>query len=415
MSDSKSGAAARSSPAGMVRLALSIGGVAFVVVNVVLMVAGEMAAGTIVPAALWAGAAVCFLGAFVAFMLEPNKKTSDPVKPADPAKDGGETAPPPAAAEAAKADAIPTGVADAPKAGEPAVDGKGGEAADGPPAPPLVRRGNPLRWLRGGVTAVVACLVGLLLMAHPGQLRWGVPIGAVFMVVASWGVMDFLGTFDDEDKRVVASHSLRSLASPALGFLASFVLFAITLGLAHDGRGLPQIGWGVVVTLAFIFAVVMLFRLGHTLGVWAEDEDGVDRPIWKRHGFWLVVLAAGLMFPFMGSYALWDPWETHYGEVSREILAKDDWISLWWAQDGWFWSKPVLDMWMQAITMATLGVHYQPDKMLVGDGMKPFFHPEWAVRAPVVLLTIVALYFLYKGVAKTFGRRPAFLGGLVLA
>ncbi|HEY8088713.1 MAG TPA: glycosyltransferase family 39 protein, partial [Polyangiaceae bacterium] len=136
---------------------------------------------------------------------------------------------------------------------------------------------------------------------------------------------------------------------------------------------------------------------------------------WKRHGFWLVVVSAVLLFPCMGSYALWDPWETHYGEVSREILAKDDWISLWWAQDGWFWSKPVLDMWMQAVTMATLGVHYQPDKMLVGDGMVPHYHPEWAVRAPVVLLSIVAIYLLYKGVAKTFGRRAALLGGLVLA
>jgi 4-amino-4-deoxy-L-arabinose transferase-like glycosyltransferase len=37
------------------------------------------------------------------------------------------------------------------------------------------------------------------------------------------------------------------------------------------------------------------------------------------------------------------------------------------------------------------------------------------VRAPVVLLTILALYLLYKGVAKTFGRRAALLGGLVLA
>jgi 4-amino-4-deoxy-L-arabinose transferase-like glycosyltransferase len=227
--------------------------------------------------------------------------------------------------------------------------------------------------------------------------------------------MDLLGTFDDGDDRVVATHTLGSLASPVVGFLASFVLFALALGLAHAGRGLPQIGWGVVVTLTFILGVIMLFRLGHQLGVWSTDEDGVDRPFWKRHGFWLVVVAAVLLFPCMGSYALWDPWETHYGEVSREILAKDDWISLWWAQDGWFWSKPVLDMWMQAVTMATLGVHYQPDKMLIGDDTMPHYHPEWAVRAPVVLLTIVALYLLYKGVAKTFGRRAALLGGLVLA
>ena len=39
-------------------------------------------------------------------------------------------------------------------------------------------------------------------------------------------------------------------------------------------------------------------------------------------------------------------------------------------------------------------------------------HPEWAVRAPVVLLTIVAMYLLYKGVAKVVraprgaARRP---------
>jgi 4-amino-4-deoxy-L-arabinose transferase-like glycosyltransferase len=42
-------------------------------------------------------------------------------------------------------------------------------------------------------------------------------------------------------------------------------------------------------------------------------------------------------------------------------------------------------------------------------------YPEWAVRAPIVLLTMVSLYLLYKGVAKTCGRRAAFLGGLVLA
>ncbi len=145
------------------------------------------------------------------------------------------------------------------------------------------------------------------------------------------------------------------------------------------------------------------------------DEAGVDRPLWKRQGFWVVVVGAALYFPFMGAYSLWDPWETHYGEVAREMLARDDWISLWWAQDGWFWSKPVLDMWMQAIAMATLGVHYQPDKMLIGNGTMPLMHPEWAVRAPVVLLTIVSMYLLYKGVAKTFGRRAALLGSVVLA
>ena len=205
------------------------------------------------------------------------------------------------------------------------------------------------------------------------------------------------------------------LAPDLGGFAGSFLLFCASLGFAHGGRGLPQWGWGIVVTATFLLGVVALYRLARRLGVWAPEEGSAEVPFYRRYGFWVVVIGAVLYFPFMGSYALWDPWETHYGEVSREILAKDDWISLWWAQDGWFWSKPVLDMWMQAIAMATLGVHYKPDQMLVGDGTKPIYHPEWAVRAPVVLLTILALYLLYKGVAKTFGRRGAFLGAAVLA
>ena len=282
-------------------------------------------------------------------------------------------------------------------------------------AGPLLRRGNRPRIVRGGTALLVGSFFTFLLMARTGQWRWGVPAGAVLVTIASWGLMDLLGTFDDPDDRVLRSSTLRQVARPLAAFVASFVLFCAMLGGAQAGWVLPQFAWGLLVTLAFVGSVAALFALGQQLGAWETDENGVERPLWKRHGFWVVVAAAALYFPFLGSYALWDPWETHYGEVSREMLARDDWISLWWAQDGWFWSKPVLDMWMQALAMATLGVHYQPDKMLVGNGVHPTMHPEWAVRTPVVLLTIVAMYFLYKGVAKTFGRRAALLGALVLA
>jgi 4-amino-4-deoxy-L-arabinose transferase-like glycosyltransferase len=279
----------------------------------------------------------------------------------------------------------------------------------------LLRRGNPLRLVRGGSVFVSASFLAFLLMARAGQWRWGVPAGAVLVTMASWGLMDLLGTFDDPDDRVVRSATLRQIMPRLIAFVATVLLFCAMLGGAQAGRALPQFAWGVLVTLAFVGSVAALFALGQQLGAWDTDENGLHRPLWKRHGFWVVVAAAVLYFPFLGSYALWDPWETHYGEVSREMLARDDWISLWWAQDGWFWSKPVLDMWMQALAMATLGAHYQPDKMLIGDGVHPTMHPEWAVRAPVVLLTILAMYFLYKGVAKTFGRRAALLGSLVLA
>jgi len=32
------------------------------------------------------------------------------------------------------------------------------------------------------------------------------------------------------------------------------------------------------------------------------------------------------------------------------MLARDDWISLWW-QDEWFWSKPILLFWMSGAAM----------------------------------------------------------------
>jgi 4-amino-4-deoxy-L-arabinose transferase-like glycosyltransferase len=64
--------------------------------------------------------------------------------------------------------------------------------------------------------------------------------------------------------------------------------------------------------------------------------------------------------------------------------------------------------------MATLGVHYKPDQMLEGIGGATA-HPEWVVRTPVFLLTVLAMYLIYKGVAKVFGRRAGLLGGIVLA
>src|SRR6185437_13171398 len=65
--------------------------------------------------------------------------------------------------------------------------------------------------------------------------------------------------------------------------------------------------------------------------------------------------------------------------------------------------------------MASLGTHYKSDQMLLDASGQPNLHPEWIVRAPNVLLTLFAMYVIYKGVAKVFGRRAGLLGGLVLA
>jgi 4-amino-4-deoxy-L-arabinose transferase-like glycosyltransferase len=281
------------------------------------------------------------------------------------------------------------------------------------PGDDLLARGNPLRFVRGGVTAGVASLLAYLIMAHNGQLRFGVPLGIFLCAFATFGVMDLVGSFDDAEEHVVTRTSLEALTMPILRLFGSLALFALTVGGAASGW-LPQGVWAAIVTLAFLALVASVFDLGVKLGPWAVDELGLARPIWKREGFWVIAAATVLMLPCLGSYSLWDPWETHYGEVAREILARDDWISLWWAQDGWFWSKPILDFWIQAIFMATLGVHYKPDQMLQGVGGAAA-HPEWVVRTPIFLLTILAMYLIYKGVAKFFGRRAGLLGCLVLA
>ena len=88
-----------------------------------------------------------------------------------------------------------------------------------------------LRWARGGITAAIGTLLAFLLMAHDGQLRWGVPLGAACIAVAAWGIMDLLLTFDDPDDRVAHSLTLRALA-PALGRVAGgIVLFGGSLAL----------------------------------------------------------------------------------------------------------------------------------------------------------------------------------------
>ncbi len=78
----------------------------------------------------------------------------------------------------------------------------------------------------------------------------------------------------------------------------------------------------------------------------------------------LLLFLLALYVPFAGNYGMWDPWETHYSEVAREILSRDDWITTWWAQEGWFMSKPVLIFWMSALGMSfgvPFGVRYAAD------------------------------------------------------
>ena len=286
--------------------------------------------------------------------------------------------------------------------------------------PPLLPVGNSLRLGRGSIAIAVGVLGAFALMAVRTQLRFGVPLGALAVFIATFGVLDLTGSFDDSDERIAGRATLPQLARPlGLFFGGAFALWGL-ISLAVAGRldfpGFhhPVIAAGVLVPAAFLTAIVGAYRAFEALSVWDKLPDGTTRPLLQRHGFWLITAMTLVYLPSLGSHSLSDPWETHYGEVSREILSRNDWISLWWAQDGWFWSKPILDFWIQALAMATFGVRWQPDRMLsaMREGHVPW--PEWAVRFPIFLLTLLAVYLLYKAVAKVFGRRAGLLGGIVL-
>jgi 4-amino-4-deoxy-L-arabinose transferase-like glycosyltransferase len=297
----------------------------------------------------------------------------------------------------------------------PEADDATGDDAD--PEEPLLPEGNPLRYIRGTLAILVGVLTAFCLMALGPQYRVGVPLGALGIFVATFGVLDLAGSFDDPEDRVVGRATLGALVRPLGLFLGGAVALFVFVCLAVDGRLSASHGVlaaAVLIPASFLVTVIGAYELGDRFDVWEPYHDGERRPLLRRHGFWLVLVMTLLYLPMLGSHSLSDPWETHYGEVSREILSRNDWISTWWAQDGWFWSKPVLDFWIQALAMATFGVRYHAGDVLgaVREGRVPW--PEWAVRLPVFLLTLLAVYLLYKAVARVFGRRAGLLGGVVL-
>ncbi len=266
------------------------------------------------------------------------------------------------------------------------------------------------------MAALCATLV-FLLFAQNGQFRFSVPLAVTLLLAGIASAFDALGTFDPkDDDAALPERAFATVARPLGLVVVAGVSFGAALALGQANY-LPQLVTGVAVFASYVGLLTSVFHTGKALGVFDAQNDAYDteRPITRRYGFWLLVLAGALYFPTLGMFSLSDPWETHYGEVAREILARDDWISLWWAQDDWFWSKPILNFWIQALAMSALFTNYRPDHMLDGKEGPGFGHPEWVVRAPNVLLTLLAMYVLYKAVSKAFGRRAGFLGGFVLA
>src|SRR2546430_17627132 len=103
----------------------------------------------------------------------------------------------------------------------------------------------------------------------------------------------------------------------------------------------------------------------------------------------LLGLCMMIYIPLAGNYGMWDPWETHYGEVARQMLERNDFISLWWPgspQDRTeFWSKPVLTFWLIALSMKVAGIQWASS---LPNEMAASWPVEWASGIPFVFLAL---------------------------
>lgn len=110
----------------------------------------------------------------------------------------------------------------------------------------------------------------------------------------------------------------------------------------------------------------------------------------------LACLAAGLFGFQLGAESLYDWDEAWYGQVVKELLASDDWITFQWRGHPFF-DKPPLALWAMAASASLFGLN------------------EAALRLPSAAASAAAVLVLYAIARVGFGRiRPALLAATVL-
>ncbi len=126
--------------------------------------------------------------------------------------------------------------------------------------------------------------------------------------------------------------------------------------------------------------------------------------IWITLG--LVLLAAVLYVPYIGTSPLWDPWEAHYSQVAMEMVWKDSWWMLWYREsDRSFWSKPVFTFWLMVSSLKTFRIHQ------FGE----ITQAEFYLRLPIALFGATGIGFFYYFIRKLWDRRVGLLAALILA
>lgn len=305
-------------------------------------------------------------------------------------------------------------IAEEAKSDEPKVEAK----SDAPKAAPAKPKGPKRHLVRGGIILALGLIPLFVIMAMEGQIPRGPLWGILANFVVALGILDLLGLFTPSDEELSLARPWRETW---LGPLVSGAIDAKTSPYRGEASAATaRIGepffLAPVVTLPVGFAIACI---GAIFGTWEAlpwvliAALAIQLPAAiRRPGLLVFVFAAAIILPFLGAFGLVDPWETHYGEVAREILTRDDWISLWWAHEEWFFSKPIFIFWSEALSMGALGVHYLPDQMLTPT--PALAHPEWAVRFPHFLLSTSAICAVYVSISRAFGKRAGALAAMVL-
>ncbi|MFN0253821.1 MAG: ArnT family glycosyltransferase [Kofleriaceae bacterium] len=133
----------------------------------------------------------------------------------------------------------------------------------------------------------------------------------------------------------------------------------------------------------------------------------------------VVLVAMCVLIPGIWRYSLVDPWETHYGEVAREMLQNNDWVHTEWrgTMDGnpndneGFRSKPVLQFWLMAASMRAFGV---VENGGYSGEMTDSALIMVAIRMPFILCAIAGLTLVWWMLARLVSRRLAWLALLVV-
>jgi 4-amino-4-deoxy-L-arabinose transferase-like glycosyltransferase len=123
---------------------------------------------------------------------------------------------------------------------------------------------------------------------------------------------------------------------------------------------------------------------------------------------WAFGLALAILLPWLGAEGFFDPWESHYAEVARQMVERGDPVHPFW-KDAYFFSKPVLLFWMTAPLYAVIGLGGAD----AGSAPVPAL-TELCARLPGMLLSLFAVWWLHRVARRAWGAHAGAATVIVL-